>query len=1133
LLFQFLYFLVCFSPNLWAQNAVTVTTNAGNQSFGSFGYAVTDLNALGDGTLTFSSPANIVLALPIPSFSNNVTFTGGGLSYDTLNGQDIAPAQLFFQKSFTQSDYLSLLGGGTATGLDASVTASAWTINPGASVYMAAGTGAATSGTNGVGLTGFSGGDASVTVGTLVLNSIAGAVLNGGTGGSLSDVNGTGDEAGSGGGSLMAGNALTLTGANISLNGGLGGDATDTGTGTPTGGDGGTASVSFMTLSASSHSNLTLTGGNGGYADTAGDGGSASAQLNVVSISQSQLNLQGHDGRGGINGGGAGGSASVSLGTLSEILGSTFQIMGGNGNAGPSSAGDGGSAFIGGGSASVTASQFNITGGSGGSPDPITGSPGIAGNGGVGGNAGVSLNTLTADSESSLKLIGGNGGIGGSQTTAGQGGDGGSVTLILISLSEGTSVQYYVQAGTGGGGGSGTSGGNGGNGGDAFVTISNLTLGAGSLFSATSGAGGAGGSTGVNGTGGICTADIGSVTMTAGSTFIAAGTNANAAVSALNGNGFVSVGGLQVLAGTYNGVINGNSMLVPTAGNFTFTGTANLTNGLSIIGGNFGLGIGPSANAVINGNVNITNGAGTGVLWGYGKINGTVTNSAFVDPYGPSSIQTASLIITQYTQTSSGVLGLFVNPGDNQTSDLIVSGANLSGTLSTSWNLGSNFGFRDRYQIISGGPITGTFNTVNIVTGMYPVVLYGPNTVTLVMIKDHAAFSTYAETDNETAVGGTLDASLPFCSNSLAVKLGELSSLGSGQSNVLNQLGGVIYTALPGALMDQVQYGDELIFDHLGSSSFSGPNLAKLVLPPQTDDSISFAAKQGKRTSAKSAGSSEDGFWLESEDSFGSSGPTSQVTAFNLSNYGFLGGYDFSLNKQFKLGLLGGYLRSGVNPTDNSATADIIGAQFGLTAKGTFDIFSVGLLGGYVADHYNITRSVIIGSDANSLNGTYNGGQIQAALQMEVDLSDPGSTFRPFWGFLYDHLTENAFTETGSDSMALSLPAQSFDSARLFAGLEEDLIFPLGKHSQLTPILRASVSKDLASLNPGFQTSFNGAPGNPFQIGGISPDGTDYDLGGGLNLKLGTSFNLFANFDGHFSSTDSLNLISGGMTVGL
>ena len=125
-----LFLLLAVSPPLSAQNLAEVTTNAGDQSLDSLGWAVTTLNASGGGGggVSFNNGSSpITLSQPLPAFSNNVTFLGQDLN---LTGQDNSQSQLLFQQSFNQQDNLILQNnGGLSGGLDAAVTASSWTMN--------------------------------------------------------------------------------------------------------------------------------------------------------------------------------------------------------------------------------------------------------------------------------------------------------------------------------------------------------------------------------------------------------------------------------------------------------------------------------------------------------------------------------------------------------------------------------------------------------------------------------------------------------------------------------------------------------------------------------------------------------------------------------------------------------------------------------------------------------------------------------------------------------------------------------------------------------------------------------------------------------------------------------------------
>ena len=1146
-------------PSLFAQNVAIVSNNNGDQSTGSLGYAVTELNALGSGYIDFFYSPNdpITLTQPLPALTQNITIAGQAF---TILGQAAATVEFLFQDNMTLQTGLQLgaipsLG----TGIDSSVTAATWVVSSSQSFGLSGGDAGITSTSSGTNITGFGGGNGLVTVGTLTLGSSSVGSITGGTGGSVTDISGTNDQGGSGGIALLTGNSVTLTnGAILQMTGGLGGGAIDNGTGTPTGGSGGEVSVSITSFIGLPGSYSYLNGGHGGYGSTGGSGGFVIATIGDINLNQSGINLQGSAGNGGTLSSGASGSVSLSFNTLEETGGAVINAFGGNGSFGTASASDGGSAQVFGSAASISGSNLYLTGGTGGNLGSTSSTQG-----GNGGNVSLSLYSFSGDTSSFISLTGGSGGTGGSQSAGGQGGIGGSVGFNAGSVTLDSSSTFNILCGKGG---NGSNEGNGGAGGSAWVTLSSLTLGSNAFVNVTTGgggAGGSGGSQGVEGTYSIAITNLygtgtlnltgsnssflqlnnglfngsindanlyqpsGSITLN-GNTVLSAGATFN---GALYGSANITGTNLQVINGIFSGILNDSNFEVAPSGFFTLNGTATnstgaLLNGSLILGSTKGLGY-------LQGPVSIASG---GALLGYGTVNGTVTNSGTLIPYGTSPQST--LTFSQLIQTSSGTLSPQILPGNQSGCLEITTGAQLNGNLDPSVIAG-NYGFRDRYLILSGAPVTGTFSQVQIsLPNMAETVLYGSNSVSLIIYQNHAAFATYAQNTNEVAVASVLDASLLTASDSLAAKMGEVSNLPSGQAGALDQMGGVIYTALPEALLNQAQYEDGLIFNHTGSIAYAGPNLARLTqpdgsFPGKSQDSLSNPGGKNPSSATSVQDFSPEGLWLETTGSFGSSGPTSQVSGFNISNYGLVGGYDWNPQPGFSLGLLAGYLQSTVQPADLSAKADITGAQFGFYGRGALDNFALSFLGAYVSNHSNVTRSVNLGTDANSLTGVYGGDQIQAALQMDLRLSDAGSTFRPFCGFLYAHLDESAFSETGSDSLALSLPALSYDSFRAYAGLEETWNFVLGKHSQLSPILHVTASRDLAALNPAFQTAFNGAPENTFQITGIVPDGTDFGVGGGLNLTFGSIWDLFADFDGHFTSTGNLSTILGGMSLDL
>jgi len=360
-------------------------------------------------------------------------------------------------------------------------------------------------------------------------------------------------------------------------------------------------------------------------------------------------------------------------------------------------------------------------------------------------------------------LVGGKGGF---TTVGGTGGAGGSVGVTIGSVNMGVSSLFSAAGGNFSTAGS--------TGGDASISVTNLALGTSSSFSVAGGTGGTG------------TANLGAVTMVSGSQLTAQGINAAITVTALNGTGSVSVGNggnLQITGGSFNGIINSGTLVENGGGSVTLNGATTLLSGANLIAGNFILGDASSPSAFLQGSVTVSSSAS---FYGYGKVNGTVTNSGLVLPGG----STGSLTFAQFNQTSNGTLDIHIKPGNDQSSFLSVSGASLDGNLGIISSV-ANYGFRDRYTLISGGAISGTFASFpTLIQGMDSHLIYDSNKVSLILLHPNVDFTAFATTLNGTNVALALNQSLLTESDSLSGKEGELFFLPSGQGTLLDQMGG-------------------------------------------------------------------------------------------------------------------------------------------------------------------------------------------------------------------------------------------------------------------------------------------------------------------------------------------------------
>ena len=1161
IVFSLLATLLLFTSAYLSAQTVVVTTNAGDESNGSLGWAVTTLNNAGAGAISIGNVGPITLTQPLSSVSQTVTFQGVGAG---VIGQDTAQSQFLFQQGFTLANSAALTftnNGGLSSGLDAALTAASWNLSSNSSFSL----------TGGVGVPGGTSGNALVTLGNSSTFSGSSFQIQGGAG-----ATGTGLGGGDGGAAAVSATSLTLAGATGTMAGGTGGaDSYQVG-------NGGSATLLTGSLNMSLASQLTLTGGSAAVSTgSLGNGGSAVLGANSVSLTGAGTQLTVSGGTGGspqtvfgsglINGG-DGGSVSINASSVTVASQALFNITGGaGGSVSITSTGHGGI----GGSLSILLGNLNLAGGSLG---VTAGAGGQGARGWIGGSALVTVGSINQATSSTLSIVGG---AGGGNT------DGGTVNLTMDSQTLASGATFIA---VGGAGGSGAV--TGGNGGSVIVGAQALTLSSGSFWEAMGGAAGTG--TSANGIGG----------------------NVDANLSDLEGSGTVSLGGpgsqtLRLTNGDFSGVIEGNETVMITGygvvtltGANTYSGGTSISPGRLIVNGDSNLGTGnlvldggtlqvganfstsKSVSLAANGGVfdvttvgdgvtlnsNITGvggleftGGGLYTLYGFNSYTGpttvtygtvdiaggqiagavTVANSGVLT--GTGTVQGAvtsngtmqagngtpgsSMSIGSYTQGPNGTFNAVVSP--TQSNYLSVNGNSaLAGSLSVNQTAGTYSGISYRYDILTswGGSLTGNFSTLNanLLANWGASVTYSFDTATLALYRLGVDFTPWATGANQIAVAQALNAAVSTGNSDMAAKLNEIYALPSGQGAVLGQLKGDIYTALPRILLDNLELEDDLIFDRLDGEVGKGmgdahANLVRNILSAE----VSGQAANAVGLSTPGA----RGLWVENTDSSGTVNGDGNVEGFSKSNYGFLAGFDTELFDGFNSGLMGGWVHTDVTGNTWGEKAGVDSADFAVYGSKKSGAFQLNGVAGVCVDHFTVNRSVSIGGDINPLSPVFEGSRFQGALQAEYAFDLSGFTVKPLAGLQYAHSAVNRFSETNSASLGLSVPAFAVDSLRPSLGLEGNKYFTLDQDLGVLPRVKVSASQELIATADNYQEFLSGARDNPFTMTGITPSATTIGLEAGVKVVFGKQLNLFANYQGHFSGTGSLNTFNGGLDI--
>ncbi len=561
-----------------------------------------------------------------------------------------------------------------------------------------------------------------------------------------------------------------------------------------------------------------------------------------------------------------------------------------------------------------------------------------------------------------------------------------------------------------------------------------------------------------------------------------------------------------------------------------------------------------------------------GLLTGFGTITaaggstgvcniGVCNTGGILAPRASMTISSMT-IKGNYTQGAAGTLS--ITAGSNTADQLSVSGtATLGGTLSVTLvpQVGS-IADNTSYYIVTAGARSGTFagsatsSLSAVITGS---IVYSGNTVKLDLTRT-ASYSDVAKSGsaNETAqnFAATLDqvrgrddpptdmnlvlAELDTANASDAVTFfDEASGEGTGDSDVVsNQLAaeqatarlvqGIVeghLAALRDGSADIVQRAAGL--RHLTMAYAGGSGLAF----GSGGDGGAGDAYGGDATASTGPGP-PGSLWAQGIGAWQTIRADSNSAGVSQSVGGVIVGIDVAALPAVQPGLHGGfafsYTHGNLGSGADSGIADVYrGAVYATQAFGSGYIDAqLGYGYGQLSSLRRIDTSDI--GIVRAAAGSSGGSQWSASLAAGYRYSAGSFLLEPSVGLTWDRVGRGAYTETGADSLDLSLGASSLDSLRVSAGIRATAKFALGNGMVVQPELRARYSYETLAPVPTTTAELQGAPGLPFTLTGVDIGRSAAVLGGGITLARGKSFALFADCDAELRSHESVYAVLAG-----
>ena len=241
--------------------------------------------------------------------------------------------------------------------------------------------------------------------------------------------------------------------------------------------------------------------------------------------------------------------------------------------------------------------------------------------------------------------------------------------------------------------------------------------------------------------------------------------------------------------------------------------------------------------------------------------------------------------------------------------------------------------------------------------------------------------------------------------------------------------------------------------------------------------------------------------------------------------YNFAGaaaGLDYRIDPRFLVGIGVGYTHGWewVNsfPGQGYTNSVSVAAYGSFTQSG----FYVDALAGYAYYNNQVHRQIMIpGLDQRIATGSTGANQFLGQIEggYKVDVYAPAAaTITPFGRFQISSVTQNGFTESGAQSLALNVFQQTTNSQRTTIGADLAGAIGIGDDRKLNLNLRLGWMHEFADTGRPITAAFAGGLGNAFTVFAAPPGRNSAVLGLSAMANIAAATQLYLRYDGEIAT---------------